>query len=153
MFLEQQSSILECFLKDYVIIRIRMSFIARYVYTYEEFVFVTVAPRCNRMTATGQTQTTNEQYTNRQFVCTGMLGANLKCNKYVFKKKYNSVVCSTFNIECSWDGLPEGRNCFCVWLFWCSELCSVDQTVTVQRGSVLDVRVQSDFASSFAHSW
>jgi len=52
MFLEQQSSILECFLKDYVIIRIRMSFIARYVYTYEEFVFVTVAPRCNRMTAT-----------------------------------------------------------------------------------------------------
>ena len=27
-----------------------MSFIARYVYTYEEFVFVTEAPQCNRMT-------------------------------------------------------------------------------------------------------
>ncbi len=40
--------------------------------------------------------------------------------------------------------LLEGRNCFCVWLFWCSELCSVDQTVTVQRGSVLMWRVQSD---------
>ncbi len=36
--------------------------------------------------------------------------------------------------------------------FWCSELCSVDQKVTVQRGSVLDVGVQSDFASPFAHS-
>ena len=33
-------------------IRIRMSFIARYVYTYEEFVFVTEAPQYNRMTAT-----------------------------------------------------------------------------------------------------
>ncbi len=53
---------------------------------------------------------------------------------------YNSVVCSTFNVNCSWDGLLEGRNCFCVWSFWCSELCSVDQTVTVQRRSVLDVR-------------
>ncbi len=38
------------------------------------------------------------------------------------------------------DGLLGGRNCSCVWSFWCSELCSVDQTVTVQRGSVLDVR-------------
>ncbi len=32
----------------------RMSFIARYVYTYEEFVIVTEAPQSNRMTATGQ---------------------------------------------------------------------------------------------------
>ncbi len=31
-----------------------MSFIARYVYTYEEFVFMTEAPQCNRMTVTGQ---------------------------------------------------------------------------------------------------
>ncbi len=29
---------------------------------------------------------------------------------------------------------------------------SVASTRTVQRGSVLDVRVQSDFVSSFAHS-
>ncbi len=28
--------------------------LARYVYTYEEFVIVTEAPQCNRMTATGQ---------------------------------------------------------------------------------------------------
>ncbi len=48
--------------------------------------------------------------------------------------------------------LSEGRNCFCVWSFWCSELCSVDQMVTGQIGSVLDVRVQSDFTSSLAHS-
>jgi len=45
-----------------------------------------------------------------------------------------------FNVKCSWDALLGERNCFCVWSFWCSELCSVDQTVTVQRGSVLDVR-------------
>ncbi len=48
-------------------------------------------------------------------------------------------MCSILIVKCSWDGLPEGRNCSCVWSFWCSELCSVDQTVTVQRGSVLDV--------------
>ncbi len=36
------------------IIRIKKSFIARYVYTYEEFDLVTEAPQCNRMTATGQ---------------------------------------------------------------------------------------------------
>ncbi len=30
--------------------------------------------------------------------------------------------------------MPEGRNCSCVWSFW----CSVASTVTVQRGSVLD---------------
>ncbi len=28
--------------------------LARYIYTYEEFVIVTEAPQCNRMTATGQ---------------------------------------------------------------------------------------------------
>ncbi len=28
--------------------------LARYVYTYEEFVIETEAPQCNRMTATGQ---------------------------------------------------------------------------------------------------
>ncbi len=37
-----------------IYIRMRMSVIARYVYTYEEFVIVTEAPQCNRMTATGQ---------------------------------------------------------------------------------------------------
>ncbi len=36
------------------LIRIRMSFIARYVYTYEEFVFMTEAPQSNRMTVTEQ---------------------------------------------------------------------------------------------------
>ncbi len=58
---------------------------------------------------------------------------------------YNSVVCSMFNVKCSEDGLPEGRNCSCVSSFWCSELCSVDQMVTVQRGSVLDVRGPEGF--------
>ncbi len=49
---------------------------------------------------------------------------------------YNSVVWCVFHIivKCSWDGLPEGRNCSCVWSFWCSELCSFDQQATVQRG-------------------
>ncbi len=66
---------------------------------------------------------------------------------------YNSVVCSTFNVKCSWDGLPEGRNCSCVWSFWCSELCSVDQTVTVQRGSVLNVRGPEWFWQPFCSLW
>ncbi len=43
--------------------------LARYVYTYKEFVIVTEAPQCNRMTATGQ-DTDNKiiiyKYTNRQ---------------------------------------------------------------------------------------
>ncbi len=40
--------------------RIRISFIVRYVCTYEEFVLETEAPRCDRMTATGQdTDNTN----------------------------------------------------------------------------------------------
>ncbi len=42
-----------------------MSFIARYVYTYEEFVIVTEVSKCDRMTATGQ-DTDNKEYTNRQ---------------------------------------------------------------------------------------
>ncbi len=58
-------------------------------------------------------------------------------------------MCSTFNVTCSWDGLLGERNCFCVWSFWCSELCSVDQTVTVQRGSVLDVRGPEWFFQPF----
>ncbi len=34
-------------------------------------------------------------------VCTGMLGANLKCNKYVLNKnkKYDSVVCFMFIVK------------------------------------------------------
>ncbi len=51
------------------------------------------------------------------------------------------------------DGLPEGINCFCVWPFWCSELCSVDQTATVQRGSVLDVRGPEWFCHRFCSLW
>ncbi len=43
--------------------------LARYAYTYEEFVIVTEAPQCNRMTTTGQ-DTDNKRiiykYTNRQ---------------------------------------------------------------------------------------
>ncbi len=57
-------------------------------------------------------------------------------------------MCSTFNVKCSWDGLLEGRNCSCVWSFWCSELCSVHQTVTVLRGVCWVWGVQSDFAHS-----
>ncbi len=45
--------------------RMRMSFIARYVYTQEEFVIVTEAPQCNKMTATGQVtdNKNNKKYT------------------------------------------------------------------------------------------
>ncbi len=86
--------------KYFFIIRIRISFIARFVCTYEEFVLVTVAPQCDKMTATGQDtdnkktivqiyemdnmqNSTNTIYKIDNSVCTGMLSANLKCNKYV----------------------------------------------------------------------
>ncbi len=39
---------------QYVLFLMRMSFIARYFYTNKEFVLVTEAPQCNKMTATGQ---------------------------------------------------------------------------------------------------
>ncbi len=83
---------------------IRISFIARYVCTYEEFVLVRVASQCDRMTATGQDtdnkknngqiykmdnmqNSTNTIYKIDNSVCTVMLGVNLKCNKYVLNKK------------------------------------------------------------------
>ncbi len=64
---------------------------------------------------------------------------------------YNSVVCFTFNVTCScMDCLREET--VSVSGHSSAQSCSGDQTVTVQGRSVLDVRVQSDFASSFAHS-
>ncbi len=48
------------------IISIRISFISRYVCTYEEFVLVTVAPQCNRITATGQDTDNKKICTNIQ---------------------------------------------------------------------------------------
>ncbi len=74
----------------------RMSFIARYVYTYKEFVIVTEAPQCNRKTATGQDtgnkknniqiykignvqKSKNTLYNIDNYVCTGMICANFKC--------------------------------------------------------------------------
>ncbi len=70
-----------------------MSFIARYVYKHEEFVIVTEAPQCKRKTATGQdTDNKKNNIQNRQctkkaktiynidnYVCTGMICANLRC--------------------------------------------------------------------------
>ncbi len=70
-----------------------MSFIARYVYTYEEFVIVTEAPQCIRMTATGQDtdnkknnlqiykidnvqNSKNTIYNIDSYVCTGMICAD-----------------------------------------------------------------------------
>ncbi len=69
--------------------RERMSFIARYVYTDGEFVLVTEAPQCDRMTVTGhRRQKNNMQIGNVQNskntiyntdnVCTGLVCANLK---------------------------------------------------------------------------
>ncbi len=43
--------------------------------------------------------------------------------------------------------------CSCAWPFWCSEFCSIDQTITVQRGSVLDVRGPEWFSQSFCSLW
>ncbi len=94
-----------------------------------------------------RTQTEKEQHTNRQ--CTKWQKHYIQyrhadmCEVWhvqIWNEKinmwwindYNSVVCSKFNVKCWWDGLLRERNWFCVWSFWCSELCSVDQTVIVQ---------------------
>ncbi len=66
---------------------------------------------------------------------------------------YNSIGCSTFIVKCPWDGLLEGRNCSCAWLFLCSDLCNVNQMATVQRGSVLDVRGPAWFCQPFCSLW
>ncbi len=138
-----------------------MSFIARYVYTYEEFVVVPEAPQCIRMTATWQdtdnkiiiynidnvqkSKNTIYNIDNCVYVQVWYVQIwNVNKNVWWLMMYNNNVVCSMFNVKCSWDGLLEGRNRSCVWSFWCSELWSVDQTVTVQRGRVLDVRVQSE---------
>ncbi len=62
-------------------------------------------------------------------------------------------MCSTFNVKCWWDGLLGEINCLCVWSFWCSELCSVDQTVIVQSRSVLDVMGPEWFCQYFCSLW
>ncbi len=136
--------------------------LARYVYTYEEFAIVTEAPQCNRMTVTRQ-DTDNKriiykytieamykmaktQYIIQTIMCE-VWRANLKWkNKYVWW--INNCV-----FQCSWDGLLGERNCFCVWSFWCSELWSVDQTVTIKRVSVLDVRGPQWFCQPFCSLW
>ncbi len=38
-----------------------------------------------------------------------------------------------------WD-MASGKNCSCVWLFWCSVICSAGQRATVQREGGLGVR-------------
>ncbi len=43
------------------------------------------------------------------------------------------MACTIIIVKCSWDDCLR-KKLVCVWSFWCSELCSVDQTVTVQRG-------------------
>ncbi len=86
------------------------------------------------------------------YVCTGLM-CKLKWKMYVWWiNNVNSVMCSTF-VKCSWDGLLGGRNCSCVWSFWCSELCSVNQMAAVQRGSVLDVRGPEWFCQPFCSLW
>ncbi len=47
-------------------IRIRMSFIGQVCLHIRGICYSDKAPQCNRMTATGRTQTTKEQYTNIQ---------------------------------------------------------------------------------------
>ena len=66
--------------------------------------------------------------------------------------KYCTCLLLSVGINCSWGGLPEGRNCSCAWPFWCSELCRADQTTTVQRGRGLCVRGPGWFCLLFTHS-
>ncbi len=129
---------------------------ARYVYTYEEFVIVTEAPQSNRtQTKKNNIQIGNVQNGKNIIYNTDKYVWGLTCawneinsGHYVVNKRK-----TRFNVKCSRDGLLGGRNCFCVWSFWCSELCSVDQTGTVQRVSVLYVRDPEWFCQPFCSLW
>ncbi len=87
-----------------------MSFIARHVYTYKEFVLVTEAPQCNRMTAPRQDtdnkknyiqiykidnmqNSNNTIYKGDNLVCTSMLGVHLKCKCMCVLNKCIIVLC------------------------------------------------------------
>ncbi len=65
----------------------------------------------------------------------------------------NSFVYYKFIVKLTVHGLPDGKKLFLCWPFWCSELCSIDQTVTVRRGSVLDVRGPEGFCQPFCSFW
>ncbi len=125
-----------------------MRFIGQVCLHIRGIFIVTEAPQCNRTTVTGHRQQKNNiQMGNVQNGKNTIYNTCVRSdvqiwneiNKYVWWIN-NCVVCSTFNVKCPWDGLLGERNGFCVWSFWCSDLCSVDQTVIVKRGSVLDVR-------------
>ncbi len=104
-----------------------------------------------------RTQITREQYTNirignlqngknpiynTDIYVWGLICANLKW------KKNKCVWCQVFMRWIAW-----GRNCFCVWSFWCSELCSIDQTVIFKRGSVLNVKGPEQYFQPFCSLW
>ncbi len=48
---------------------------------------------------------------------------------------YSTGVCCVVQV-----GYGLGKNCSCVWLFWCSVICSAGQRATVQRERELGVR-------------
>ncbi len=53
-----------------------------------------------------------------------------------YLQMYSTGVCYVlFKWDTAWGG-----GCTCVWLFWCSVLCSTGQKATVQRESELGVR-------------
>ncbi len=58
-------------------------------------------------------------------------------NKYKVIAHFYCIMWGTFN--CSYGGLPGGRNCSCAWLSWYSVLCSAGQMAKVQKGDDLDV--------------
>ncbi len=52
-----------------------------------------------------------------------------------YLQMYSPGVCYVVQV-----GYGLGGDCSCVWLFWCSVLCSAGQRATVQRESELGVR-------------
>ncbi len=89
--------------------------------------------------------------------------------KYTEKKSDHRPNCDWACVLCTDEGLrsyllgcvmccsggiwPEGRNCSCVWLFWCSVLSSASQRATVQRESELGVRGPGWFYQPLSSLW
>ncbi len=112
-------------------------------------------------------QTTKEQYTNRQ--CTKWQKHNIQYRQLCVRsdvqilrrKKYVWCINNCIIVLCVprlMSSVHEmyclGKETYvCVWPFWCSELCSVDQMVIVQRWSVLDEKRPEWFFQPFCSLW
>ncbi len=81
--------------------------------------------------------TENRNVHRQNCECAGVLCTDGGLMSYL--QMYSTGVCYVlFRWDMAWGG--GGKNCSCVWLFWCSVLCSAGPRATDQRESEPGVR-------------